>query len=74
MRLLTALLATSPIATPAGVFFWVGGTPQAEFDAARNGGKPLVAHHSPFFHVEAKPSATRGAKAMVVAALDLLKK
>jgi len=57
-----------------GVFFWVGGTPQAEFDAAKNGGKPLVPHHSPFFHVEAKPAVTRGAEAMTVAALDLLRK
>jgi hippurate hydrolase len=57
-----------------GVFFWVGGTPQGEFEAAKNGGKPLVAHHSPFFHVAAEPSVTRGAKAMTVAALDLLRK
>jgi amidohydrolase len=57
-----------------GVFFWVGGTPQAEFDAAKNGGKPLVAHHSPFFHVEARPAVTRGAGAMTVAALGLLGK
>lgn len=57
-----------------GAYFVVGGTPQAEIDAARRGGKPLPAHHSPFFKVEAKPSVTLGTTAMTVAVLDLLKK
>ncbi len=57
-----------------GAFFWVGGTPQAEFDAARNGGAPIRPHHSPLFRVEARPAVTLGAQAMTVAALDLLRK
>lgn len=57
-----------------GAFFWVGGTPQAEFDAAMNGGKAVRPHHSPFFRIEAKPAVTRGTQAMTVAALDLLKR
>lgn len=57
-----------------GAFFWVGGTPQAEFDAAKRGGAQVRPHHSPLFRVDAKASVTRGTQAMAVAALDLLKK
>ncbi|PKP93440.1 MAG: amidohydrolase [Alphaproteobacteria bacterium HGW-Alphaproteobacteria-16] len=57
-----------------GAYFIVGGTPQVEIDAARNGGKPVPSHHSPFFRVEPKPSVTLGTQAMTVAVLDLLKK
>lgn len=57
-----------------GAYFIVGGTPQAEIDAARNGGRPIPSHHSPFFRIDPKPSVTLGTAAMTVAALDLLKK
>jgi len=57
-----------------GAFFWVGGTPHSEFEAAKNGGPPVRPHHSPLFRVDAKASVTRGTQAMAVAALDLLKK
>ncbi|WP_447759877.1 amidohydrolase [Sphingopyxis panaciterrae] len=57
-----------------GAFFWVGGTPQAEFDAAMKGGPTVRPHHSPLFRVEPRPAVTRGTQAMTVAALDLLKK
>lgn len=57
-----------------GAFFWVGGTPQAEFDAAKAGGPQLRPHHSPLFRIDPKASVTRGTEAMTVAALDLLKK
>lgn len=57
-----------------GAFFWVGGTPQAEFDAAKRGGAQVRPHHSPLFRVDAKASVTRGTQAMAAAALDLLKK
>ncbi|MDK2767278.1 MAG: amidohydrolase [Sphingomonas sp.] len=57
-----------------GAYFVVGGTPQAELDAAKRGEKTLPAHHSPFFKVDAKPSVTLGTTAMTVAVLDLLKK
>lgn len=57
-----------------GAYFVVGGTPQAEIDAAKNGGKPVPSHHSPFFRVEPKSSVTLGTQAMTVAVLDLLGK
>lgn len=57
-----------------GAFFRVGGTPQTEFDAAKNGGAQIRPHHSPLFRVDAKASVTRGTQAMAVASLDLLKK
>lgn len=57
-----------------GAFFWVGGTPRAEYDAAAKGGAPLRPHHSPFFRIEPRPAVTLGTQAMTVAALDILKK
>ncbi len=57
-----------------GAYFVVGGTPQAELDAAKRGEKALPAHHSPFFKVEPKPAVTLGTTAMTVAVLDLLGK
>jgi amidohydrolase len=57
-----------------GAYFIVGGTPQAEIDAAKNGRRPVPAHHSPFFRIDPKPSVTLGTQAMTVAVLDLLKK
>ncbi len=57
-----------------GAYFWVGGTPQAEIDAAEAGGPPVASHHSPFFRVQAEPAVKTGAEAMAAAALDLLKK
>ncbi len=43
-----------------GVYFEVGGTPQAALDAERNGGPPVPAHHSPFFRIAPEPSVTPG--------------
>lgn len=57
-----------------GAYFVVGGTPQADIDAAKQGGKPVPAHHSHFFRIDPKPSVTLGTQAMTVAVLDLLKK
>jgi hippurate hydrolase len=57
-----------------GAYFVVGGTPQAEIDAAKSGGKPIPAHHSPFFRIDPRPSVTLGTQAMTVAVLDLLKR
>lgn len=48
-----------------GVYFTVGGTPEAELETAPS-------HHSPFFRIEPEPSVTTGAEAMVVAAMTLL--
>ncbi|ODP36923.1 amidohydrolase [Sphingomonas turrisvirgatae] len=57
-----------------GAYFVVGGTPQADLDADKAGGKPVPAHHSPFFRIDPKPSVTLGTQAMTVAVLDLLKR
>ncbi len=57
-----------------GAYFNVGGTPQADIDAEKAGGKPVPGHHSPFFYIDPKPSVTLGTQAMTVAVLDLLKK
>jgi amidohydrolase len=57
-----------------GAYFDVGGTPQAEIDAEKKGGRPVPSHHSPFFRIEPRPSVTLGTKAMTVAVLDLLRK
>ena len=46
------------------VFFFVGGTPQAELAT-------VAAHHSPLFKIAPEPSVTTGIEAMVVGALTL---
>jgi hippurate hydrolase len=64
------------VAPPLGVkgyYFGVGGTPQAEIDAARAGGLPLRPHHSPLFRIDPEPAIRTGAEAMVTAVLELLK-
>lgn len=57
-----------------GVYFAVGGTPQAELDAAKAGGKPIPAHHSPLFKITPEPAVKAGVEAMTTAALELLAK
>ncbi len=56
-----------------GVYFSVGGTPQAEIDAARAGGPPVPSHHSPLFRIAPEPSVRLGTEAMIVAVLDLMR-
>ena len=55
-----------------GVYFRVGGTPAAAFDAAAKGGPPVPGHHSPIFKIKPRPSIVLGVEAMTVAVLDLL--
>ncbi len=55
-----------------GYYFAVGGTPQADFDAAKTGGPPVPSHHSPLFKVTPEPAIVTGAIAMTAAVLDLL--
>ncbi len=50
-----------------GVYFGVGGTKPSDVDSAPS-------HHSPFFKVEPEPSIKLGTEAMVIGALELLKK
>lgn len=54
-----------------GYYFAVGGTPQADFDAAKNGGPAVAGHHSPLFKIEPKQSVVVGTRAMVAAVLDM---
>jgi amidohydrolase len=56
-------------------FFWaVGGTPQADLDAEKNGGPPVSGHHSGLFKVDGKASVVTGATSMTAAVLELLGK
>ncbi len=55
-----------------GAYFSVGGTPQADIDAAEAGGPAVPSHHSPFFEIDPEPSVTMGVEAMTVAVLELL--
>lgn len=56
------------------VYFSIGGTPKAELDAAKAGGKPVPSHHSPIFKITPEPAITKGVEATVHALLDLLAK
>jgi hippurate hydrolase len=53
------------------VYFTVGGTPQAAFDAAKAGGPPVPGHHSPLFKVDGEAAVKLGAATMTAAVLDL---
>jgi hippurate hydrolase len=55
-----------------GVYFSVGGTPQADFDREDAGGAQVPSHHSPFFKVAPRESVTLGTEAMTAATLELL--
>ena len=55
-----------------GAYFNVGGTPQADLEAERAGGRPVAGHHSPFFKIVPEPSVTRGVEAMTIAVIELL--
>lgn len=55
-----------------GIYFSVGGTPQADFDREKAGGAAVPSHHSPFFKVSPRESVTLGTEAMTLAALELL--
>ncbi len=57
-----------------GFYFAVGGTPQAAFDAAKNGGPAVAGHHSGLFKVDGRAAVTTGATAMTVAVMELLGK
>ena len=57
-----------------GYYFAVGGTPQADFDAAARGGPAVAGHHSGLFKVDPKASIVTGATAMTTAVMELLGK
>ncbi len=54
------------------VYFNIGGTPDADFEAAKNGGKPVPSHHSPLFKVSPEPAVRNGVEATVLALMDLM--
>lgn len=56
------------------VYFSIGGTPKADFEAAKAGGAPVPSHHSPIFKITPEPAVRSGIEATVVALLDLMKK
>ena len=55
-----------------GVYFRVGGTPKAAFEAAVAGGPPVPPHHSPLFRIAPRPSIVTGVEAMTISVLELL--
>ena len=55
-----------------GAYLQVGGTAQADLDAARAGGPPVPSHPSPIFRIEPEPSVKKGVAAMTLAVMDLL--
>lgn len=56
------------------LIFWVGGVPQAQFDAATKSGKSLPSLHSPYWAPDAEKVISTAAEAMSIAAMDLMKK
>jgi hippurate hydrolase len=54
------------------VYWAVGGTPKAAFEAAEAGGPPVPGHHSPFFRIAPEPSVRAGVESTVVALLELM--
>jgi hippurate hydrolase len=57
-----------------GTLFWVGGVPQAKWDAAGGDTTKLPSLHSPLWAPDAEAVISTGTEAMTVAALDVVKK
>lgn len=56
------------------VFWKIGGTPKADFDAAAAGAPPVPSHHSPLFKIAPEPSVTAGVESTVLALMELMQK
>jgi hippurate hydrolase len=54
------------------LIFWVGGVPQAKWDAAAGDPTKLPSLHSPFWAPDAEPTIETATEAMVTAALGIL--
>jgi len=54
------------------LIFWVGGVPQARWDAANGDTARLPSLHSPFWAPDAEPTIATATEAMTVAALGVL--
>jgi hippurate hydrolase len=57
-----------------GTLFWIGGVPQAKWDAAGGDTTKLPSLHSPFWAPDAEAVISTATEAMTVAALDVLRK
>jgi amidohydrolase len=60
--------------TKQSVMFWVGGVPQAKWDAVKGDTLKLPALHSPLWAPDADAVISTATEAMTIAALDILKK
>ncbi|MEQ1724536.1 MAG: amidohydrolase [Sphingopyxis sp.] len=56
------------------MIFWVGGTPQADFEAARTSGAHLPSLHSPNWQPDAPAVIATATEAMTAMAMEILKK
>lgn len=56
------------------VYWVIGGTPKAAFDAEKNGGPAVPSHHSPFFKIDPDGSVAFGVQTTVLALMDLMGK
>jgi hippurate hydrolase len=54
------------------VYWAIGGTPQADFDAELAGGPAVPSHHSPLFKITPEPAIRMGVESTVVALMTLL--
>lgn len=54
------------------VMFWVGGVPQAQWDAAKNGGPAIPSLHNSGWAPDPGPTIATGVEAMTAAAIDLM--
>lgn len=57
-----------------GLIFWVGGVPQAKWDAVNGDTSKLPSLHSPYWAPDAEAVISTATEAMTTLALDLLKK
>jgi len=57
-----------------GTLFWIGGVPQAKWDAAGGDTTKLPSLHSPYWAPDAEVVITTATEAMTVASMDVLKK
>jgi hippurate hydrolase len=60
--------------TRQSTIFWVGGVPQAKWDAVKGDTTKLPALHSPLWAPQAETVIATATGAMTIAALDILKK
>jgi amidohydrolase len=54
------------------VYWQIGGTPMADFEAAEAGGPPVPSHHSPLFRIAPEPSVRAAIESTVVALLEMM--